>query len=93
MLYVIHCFDKDGHLDLRQEVRPEHVAYLQGFGSSIWCAGPTLNEAGDMNGSVIVLECEDMSAAQNFAANDPYAKAGLFQNVLIQAWKKVLPQE
>jgi uncharacterized protein YciI len=93
MLYVIHCFDKDNHLELRQEVRPEHVAYLKGFGSRIWCAGPTLNDTEDMDGSVIVIECENMSEAEDFAANDPYAKAGLFREVLIQKWKKVLPAD
>jgi len=93
MLYVIHCFDKDNHLELRQEVRPEHVAYLKGFGSRIWCAGPTLSDADEMNGSVIVLKCESRSDAENFASNDPYTKAGLFREVLIQEWKKVFPQD
>ncbi len=93
MLYVIHCFDRENHLDLRQKIRPAHVAYLQQFGAKIKAAGPTLDTTGTMNGSVIVLECKDMSAAQHFAANDPYAKADLFRDVLIQAWSKVLPQD
>jgi hypothetical protein len=93
MLYVIHCFDKHDHLHLRQQIRPEHVDYLKGFGSRIWCAGPTLNEAGEMNGSMIILECANRSEAEDFAANDPYAKGGLFREVQIQAWKKVLPPD
>ncbi|MDY0211825.1 MAG: YciI family protein [Desulfuromonadaceae bacterium] len=92
MLYVIHCFDRENHLEVRQKIRSAHVAYLQQFGASIKAAGPTLDADGAMNGSVIVLECNDMSAAQGFAANDPYAQADLFRKVLIQAWNKVLPQ-
>jgi hypothetical protein len=44
-----------------------------------------------MNGSVVILDVEESAAAEKFAANDPYAKAGLFSQVSIDAWKKVLP--
>ncbi len=44
-----------------------------------------------MNGSVVILDLESRTAAEAFAANDPYAKAGLFEKVIIQLWKKVLP--
>ncbi|MDD2557866.1 MAG: YciI family protein [Desulfuromonadaceae bacterium] len=93
MLYVIHCFDRENHLELRQKIRPAHVNYLQQFGARIKAAGPTLDANGAMNGSVIVVECADMSTAQDFAANDPYAQADLFREVLIQAWNKVLSQD
>ena len=43
-----------------------------------------------MIGSLIILEVEDMTAAQNWADNDPYAKAGLFQSVDLIVWKKVV---
>ena len=93
MLYLIHCFDKEQHLHLRQQIRPEHVDYLKEFGTRIWCAGPTLDNAGEMNGSMIIFECETRAEAEYFAANDPYAKGGLFREVQIQEWKKVLPQD
>jgi len=31
-----------------------------------------------------------MAAAQDWAANDPYAKAGLFDSVSVTEWKKVV---
>jgi uncharacterized protein YciI len=31
-----------------------------------------------------------MAAAQDWAANDPYARAGLFAEVRLQEWKKVV---
>jgi uncharacterized protein YciI len=37
-----------------------------------------------------VLDVADLAAAQAWADNDPYAKAGLFSDVRIQAWKKVV---
>ena len=53
-------------------------------------AGPLLDEAGEMAGSLVILDVTDMSAAQDWAANDPYAKAGLFESVELMAWKKVI---
>lgn len=91
MLYVIHCFDKPGHLQVRQDNRPAHVAYLKSFGDQLQAAGPTLDDSDTMNGSLVILELENITAAEQFAANDPYAKAGLFDKVSIQPWKKVLP--
>ncbi len=91
MLYLIHAFDKPGHLDVRMENRPTHVDYLKSFGDKLHAAGPTLDTNGEMNGSLVILDFEEQSEAEAFAANDPYAKAGLFEKVIIQPWKKVLP--
>lgn len=91
MLYVVHCVDKDNHLEVRMENRPAHVEYLKSFGEKLYAAGPTLDEAGNMNGSVVILDLEDVQQARDFAANDPYAKAGLFARVTVDPWKKVLP--
>jgi hypothetical protein len=91
MLYVVHCVDKKNHLDLRLANRPKHVEYLQSFAGQLYAAGPTLDDAGDMNGSVVILDMTTKADAEAFAANDPYAQAGLFSSVTINAWKKVLP--
>ena len=91
MLYVIHCFDKPSHLQVRMDNRPAHVNYLKSFGDKLQAAGPTLDAKDNMNGSVVILDLESLIEAEAFAANDPYAKAGLFDSVSIQPWKKVLP--
>jgi len=91
MLYLIHAFDKPDHLAVRMENRPAHVEYLKSFGDKLHAAGPTLDAAGEMNGSLVILDFADQAEAEAFAANDPYAKAGLFEKVIVQPWKKVLP--
>lgn len=91
MLFVIHCTDKKDRLHVRMDNRPAHIDYLKSFGEKLHAAGPTLSDDGTMNGSVIILELEDLAAAEAFAANDPYKKAGLFSGVTISVWKKVLP--
>ena len=53
-------------------------------------AGPFLDTDGQMCGSLIVLDVDDMAAAQTWADNDPYNKAGLFASMELTAWKKVI---
>jgi uncharacterized protein len=53
-------------------------------------AGPFLDGAGEMVGSLVVIEADTRAAAEDWAAGDPYARAGLFESVEIRAWKKVV---
>jgi hypothetical protein len=43
-----------------------------------------------MAGSLVILSVDTLDQARDWAANDPYAKAGLFQSVDIREWKKVI---
>lgn len=89
MRFALMTKDKPGALQLRLDNRAAHLAYIAETGI-VEMAGPVLDDDGQMCGSLIVLEVEDMAAAQDWAANDPYAKAGLFAEVSLQAWKKVI---
>lgn len=89
MRFAVITKDKPGALQLRLDTRDAHVAYLKSSGV-VEMAGPFLNEAEEMCGSLVIIEVEDVAAAQAWAANDPYAKAGLFAETRIQAWKKVI---
>jgi uncharacterized protein len=91
MQYVLYCLDKPDGLAVRKANRDAHVAHLRGAIDHIIVAGPLLSDGGDMIGSLIVVEFADKAALDAFVANDPYAKAGLFQSVSVKAWKKVLP--
>lgn len=89
MLIALIAKDKTGALQTRLDNRGNHLAYIEKTGV-VAQAGPLLNEAGDMCGSLVILDVADMAAAQDWAANDPYAKAGLFESVELTAWKKVI---
>jgi len=43
-----------------------------------------------MCGSLLVLGVGSKAEAEAWATSDPYAKAGLFQSVMIQEWKRVI---
>ncbi|MDG2427144.1 MAG: YciI family protein [Acidimicrobiales bacterium] len=88
MHFVIHALDRIDAGDLRAQNRSEHLSYLDSF--NITFGGPMLTEAGGMCGSLIVIETENLDAAEAFAAGDPYAKAGLFDLVTIKAMRPVI---
>lgn len=89
MLIALMATDKPGALDLRKANRDAHLAYLKSS-DGIAQAGPLLDAEGGMIGSLIILDLPDMSAAQDWAANDPYAKAGLFAEVKLIQWNRVI---
>ncbi|CUH79503.1 YciI family protein [Tropicibacter naphthalenivorans] len=89
MLIALIAKDKKGALQIRKDTREEHLAYLKGTGV-VTQAGPLLDDAEEMCGSLVVLDVADMAAAKAWAENDPYAKAGLFESVELIQWKKVI---
>ncbi|GFE64789.1 YciI family protein [Litoreibacter roseus] len=89
MRVALICTDKPDSLDIRKANREAHLKHIADSGI-VEMAGPLLNDAGDMAGSLLILEVEEQSQAQDWADADPYAKAGLFQDVRIQVWNKVV---
>lgn len=89
MLIALIARDKPGALQTRLDNRAAHLAYIEATGV-VAQAGPLLDEAGAMCGSLVVLEVADLAAARAWAEGDPYAKAGLFASVELIGWKKVI---
>ena len=88
MYFAVICRDKPGALQIRKDNREAHLAYIAETGV-VFMAGPFI-EDGEMRGSLVILDVADLAAAQDWAANDPYAKAGLFSESSVQEWKKVI---
>ncbi|MBC8019767.1 MAG: YciI family protein [Methyloceanibacter sp.] len=87
MLYALICTDKPGSLAARKANRPEHLAYLKSLGKTLVLAGPfTETDGQTMNGSLIVVEAASIDAARKIAANDPFARLGIFASVDIRPW-------
>lgn len=89
--YAIHCIDKPMQQALRASTREAHLAYVRERLAQIVVAGPLLDETGAPIGSMLLMEFPDYRSAVAFAADDPYAKAGLFASVAVTAWRQVLP--
>ena len=89
MRFALLAKDKHGALQTRLDNRDAHLAYVAETGV-VEIAGPLLDAEGQMCGSLIILDVADLAAAKAWAAADPYAKAGLFGDVTLSAWKKVI---
>ena len=99
MLYVIWAQDAANTQNLRVEVRPAHVERLNVLVNEgrLIIAGPMpavdSTDPGDagMTGSMIVAEFISLKAAQTWADADPYLKAGVYEQVTVKPYLKVLP--
>ena len=89
-LYVLVCNDKPDSLELRLANREAHLAYARGFADRLKVAGPLLDEAGNMAGSLLILEANSLEEARGFNLGDPYQKAGLFASVQVTAFKATI---
>ena len=83
MLFMIRGFDRPGALETRLANRAAHVDWLKAAGPRVKAAGPWLDEAGEMAGSLLIVEAEDRAALDAWLATDPYAAAELFDRVEI----------
>lgn len=88
MLVALIARDMPGKIELRRENRAAHLDYIEETGV-VTQAGPLIVD-GEMAGSLVILDVETMAEAKDWADNDPYAKAGLFESVNLIEWKKVI---
>ena len=85
MLYVVICTDKSGKLSDREGVRPSHRKYLRKKHKvTVLKAGPTLDSAGKMNGTVLLVRADEQELVEELIENDPYSQAGIFKHVDIR---------
>ncbi len=90
MLITIMAFDKPGAVDLRLKTRAEHIEWIKAEAPKSYYIGPFFADDGStMIGSLWVTDFPDLETARAFAARDPYAKAGLFEKVVIQPTRNV----
>lgn len=86
MYFVMWARDNEGMLDTRLAVRDEHRARLREHSHPIQvCSGgPWLNDSGEMAGSMLVVKADSLQAVQDYIAQDPYVREGLYQTVEIR---------
>lgn len=100
MWYVIHASDRPDSLAARKEARPAHLARVEELLAEgrLLVAGPMPNidspdpgPAG-FSGSTVIAEFDSLEDAREWAAADPYVEAGVYENVDVRPFIKVLPQ-
>ncbi|MFT7411220.1 MAG: hypothetical protein ACI9EX_001831 [Oleispira sp.] len=99
MWYAIISQDVENSLNKRLSVRPAHVARLETLKEEgrLLIAGPhpaiDSEDPGSegFTGSLVVAEFDSLLTAQSWADADPYVEAGVYSNVMVKPFKKVLP--
>lgn len=99
MWYAIISQDIPDSLEKRQSVRSAHLQRLQDLTDAgrLLIAGPhpaidseDPGSAG-FTGSLVVAEFASLQEAQDWAGQDPYVAAGVYRQVVVKPFRKVLP--
>jgi uncharacterized protein YciI len=99
MYYAIMSQDIANSLSLRMSARPAHIERLETLKSEgrLMLAGPhpalDTPDPGDagFTGSLVIAEFDSLESAQAWADEDPYVAAGVYENVSVKPFKRVLP--
>lgn len=99
MLYAIISQDAPGSLPLRLQARPNHLQRLEQLRHEgrLVLAGPhpAIDSAdpgpAGFTGSLIVAEFPSLGAAESWAQEDPYVAAGVYAQVQVKPFNRVLP--
>jgi len=99
MIYAIMSQDVENSLEKRKGARPAHLERLQQLKNEgrLLLAGPhpaiDSPEPGDagFTGSLVLAEFPSLEEAESWAQADPYLAAGVYDQVTVKPFKKVLP--
>ena len=99
MLYAVISQDAAGTLDKRLAARPQHLKRLEQLRDEghLVLAGPHPAIDSDdpgpagFTGSLVVAEFDSLEDARQWADTDPYLAAGVYEQLSVKPFKKVLP--
>lgn len=99
MWYAIISQDVADSLSARQRARPDHLARLEELKQQgrLLLAGPhpAIDSedpgAAGFTGSLVVAEFDSLADARAWADADPYLAAGVYDQVIVKPFKRVLP--
>ena len=84
MLFAIHTIAKPNSESVIKKLQTEHRAYLEPRLKCVHLGGPLLGNDGESRvGGLLIMEFNDHSEAEKFFAEQPYAKAGIIEKILI----------
>lgn len=92
MRFAIQCFLAENVNDKRLALRPTHLKYLEANKERIFCGGPTIDQKGQPEMMLIILNAPDLSSAEAFIQAEPYNQSQVFKQVIVREWRQVLPE-
>lgn len=86
-LFAMIAKDRPGTGDKRTATRPVHLEHLKAMGEKLVLAGALMGEDGNPEGSLLVLEAENLDAAKAALLADPFIAEGIFGSVEVKPWR------
>ena len=93
MFFLFTGKDKQGCAELRQKTRASHRDHIHARhqDAKLVYGAPLADASGCMCGTFLLIEADDLPAAERFVANDPYIQAGLFAEHQLTALHEAAP--
>jgi uncharacterized protein YciI len=89
--YFVYGRDRPGSGTVRDETGEAHWSFMDRYADVMIARGPTLTEdRAAATGSMHIVDLPDLEAARVFAFEEPYYRAGVFEEVLLRRWRNVL---
>jgi uncharacterized protein YciI len=86
-LFAMIAKDRPGTGDKRTATRPVHLEHLKAIGDKLVLAGALMGEDGNPEGSLLVLEAENLEVAKATLLADPFIAEGIFGSVEVKPWR------
>ncbi|GGP66254.1 YciI family protein [Streptomyces sindenensis] len=94
MPFYVYAQDQPDVADQLMEWCEEHWSYMDRFDDRLILRGPTVSDDGEEHtGSVHVVDLADRAAAEGFAREEPFWKAGLYRDLTIVAADVLVSRE
>ena len=84
MQFVITAYDGEGMLAKRMEVRPLHLEGMERLKDHLVCAGGLLDDAGNLKGSVLVMEFLNREELDEYLTNEIYVKEHVWERITVE---------
>jgi len=99
MWYAVISEDIEDSLELRLKTREAHLLRLNHLADEgrLLLAGPhpAIDDddpgAAGFTGSLVIVDFQSLDEAKQWANDDPYVAAGVYQSVVVKPFKPVLP--
>jgi uncharacterized protein len=93
MPFLVYCVDRPDGTALRRRTRAAHLAYMIAHKDKLLLGGPLRQDDGvGTSGSAFVIDLPDRDAIHAFLRDEPYARAGLFESVIVRRIALMVPE-
>jgi uncharacterized protein YciI len=82
--FFVYGRDRPGSFDVKMSLNEDHWRFMDGYADRLIARGPTVTEDGESStGSLHIVDLPDVRAAREFAYEEPYFRAGVFESVVL----------